>query len=240
MKNTLAAGVSSNHLEQPVICKDNSTCAPLSTCCKMNNQEYGCCKYSEAECCERHCCPKGTSCGRRVGECKPKPNTRMLNWHSVEIKAQKFDTDSSVGTPNARVYVCPGSETQCSNGTCCLKPDSTFSCCPYYNGTCCGSHGWCCPQDYTCDPKAEACIYNDDLKMKEEKTEKPCNPEICSPKIHTCCGDGCCPLPQGNCCDNMKHCCPKDFKCQPNGYSNIPVCVRDDINLDAVEKIPNF
>ncbi len=238
-KKTKSLSSPSKVLEQPIVCKDNSTCNPLSTCCKMTNGEYGCCKYFEAECCENHCCPKGLSCGGKFGECLPKIKTLKTNWHTIELKALKLDDDSSsFGITNTRDYVCPGGETQCNNGTCCAKADTTYSCCPYLNGTCCGTHGWCCPQDYTCDPKAEACIYNDDLKRKEKKS---CNPDICSPTIHTCCTDGCCPLPDGNCCDNMTHCCPKDFKCHLADYSNVPVCMRDDgTTVDAVNKIPNF
>ena len=97
-------------------------------------------------------------------------------------------------------------------------------------GTCCGTHGFCCPQKYTCDDKLEACTLNDQeiklepIKLKRFKkslnvllkTSSEINSADCHDSIHycsdnfTCCSGnvkgvknfGCCPVKDGVCCND--------------------------------------
>jgi len=155
--------------EPPVICKDNSTCPPLSTCCEFGEGMYACCQYDEAVCCDEYCCLKGFTCGVEIGDCvDPRKLRRTFNWHRIELKAAQslelLHSESFLNVvPEA---VCPGGEVPCDQGTCCQKGDSSYACCPYEKGTCCGSHGYCCPQGYTCDPKMETCTLNGDDDAK--------------------------------------------------------------------------
>ena len=127
----------------PIVCPDNSTCDPLKTCCLFLNlgNSYGCCPFSDGVCCPdfNYCCPGNTQCGKQYGECNPinkmiKSNF-LLNWHTVEDKAQKIEGKKAKNTD-----LCSITETKCLNSF------GNYSCCPYNNGTCCGSEGWCCPE----------------------------------------------------------------------------------------------
>jgi len=75
----------------------------------------------------------------KYGECTPinqmvKPGF-LLNWHTVEDKAQNIEDAKFKNTDS-----CSISQTKCLNSF------GNYSCCPYNNGTCCGSEGWCCPE----------------------------------------------------------------------------------------------
>ncbi|XP_017580535.1 progranulin-like [Pygocentrus nattereri] len=54
-----------------VRCDARSGCPAGSTCCKMLNGEWGCCPYTEGQCCEdgKHCCESGFECDGSVS-CK--------------------------------------------------------------------------------------------------------------------------------------------------------------------------
>jgi hypothetical protein len=102
------------------------------------------------------------------------------------------------------VEICPESDR-------CSKPDGTYLCCPYKNGTCCGVHGYCCPGGkYICDdPKLETCrlpeasetvepvkvqgakfsrASSNFLKMFEKKQSVKCDDGIhYCPDAYTCC-----------------------------------------------------
>ena len=52
----------------------------------------------------------------------------VLNWHRLQKEPlKKALTDVE----------------DCSESDRCSKPDGTYLCCPYNNGTCCGVHGYC-------------------------------------------------------------------------------------------------
>ena len=221
--------------QDPVQCPDNSTCDPLDICCELADNSFGCCPYTDGVCCKElsFCCPANTECGNSVGECRPKKiesRAFRTNWHTIEELAEKIG--SAQKFPSLSDFVCPGGETSCSpNSTCCEKADGNFACCPYKNGTCCGSHGYCCPHGYTCDAKLEACTLNEpDLKLKPTKLKRfkkdlnfllQMNPSIknsaeCEDSLHycpdsfTCCSAnvdgvisfGCCPVKDGTCCND--------------------------------------
>ena len=97
------------------------------------------CPYANGVCCpgSAFCCPENNSCGKNPGECVPNKllNTPYLNWHRIEVKAKHFIEnliEKTVQTPEA-----------CAKGTQCTKSDGSLDCCPYVNGTCCGSDGYC-------------------------------------------------------------------------------------------------
>lgn len=144
-------------LLDPLTCPDNiTTCDARATCCKeRETNSYGCCPYAKGVCCENSafCCPENTECTKNPGECLPKKKiiekTPYINWHSIEEKAKNLDI--------AKRNVASDSDCQSQ----CNKTDGTFGCCPYVNGTCCGTHGWCCPNGYNCDPKLEVCTLID-------------------------------------------------------------------------------
>lgn len=45
-------------------CPDGCACFDYETCCELPDGAYGCCPYSDAECCSdhEHCCPAGYRC----------------------------------------------------------------------------------------------------------------------------------------------------------------------------------
>lgn len=222
-------------LEPPLLCPDQTSCPPLSSCCEFSSGHYGCCPFKDGICCNdlQYCCPHGMKCGKVKGEClndDPRQYLTQFNWHTVELEAKIFGSYDSK-EPLRDAY-CPGGEVKCNNGTCCERSDSLYACCPYSNGTCCGTHGFCCPYEYDCDPKLEACIYKGD----DKNLGKTLNECIDS---YTKCEDdsSCCPLPDGVCCKN-DFCCPKDYECV-NASNGNTQCILGDIQFDAVKKINN-
>lgn len=131
-KNLLYSQKSKNVAVDPLLCPDNSTCDPLKKCCLLSNfgDAYGCCPYSNGVCCPElnYCCPENTKCGKQYGECVPVNQMLktgfLLNWHTVEEKAQIFDNKKTRPTGD----VCGITETKCLNSL------GNYSCCPYNNG----------------------------------------------------------------------------------------------------------
>lgn len=66
-----------------ITCPDNSTCDDSMTCCKVNEQQFGCCPYPNAVCCqdEVHCCPNDYLCDVVEQHCIPKKK-----WLSNVVK----------------------------------------------------------------------------------------------------------------------------------------------------------
>jgi len=113
----------------PLVCPDGTSCDARNTCCATDANSYGCCPFPNAVCCKdsAFCCPEGHTCGDKPGDCLPQKSFMKIpftNWHLVEVKAEKFGQE-------------------CSEENKCNKPDGGFECCPYTNGTCCGTHGYC-------------------------------------------------------------------------------------------------
>lgn len=84
-------------------------------------------------------------CGTYPGECIPKKNNfvlkdlRVLNWHRIERKSVKRDLIDG----ESRYQYLKEFKEDCPEANRCIKPDGTYLCCPYKNGTCCGTHGYC-------------------------------------------------------------------------------------------------
>ena len=120
----------------------------------------------------------------------------MTESDKLLLKANKISKDE-----------CPGS---CSNSsTCCQTVTGNFACCPYNKGTCCGTHGYCCPEGYTCDdPNKETCLLSDNLLKKPIKLVKPKSTDFKRSKliVENLSDDQECP-DQVNYCDYGYTCC---------------------------------
>lgn len=186
----------------------------------MADDSYGCCPYPDGVCCSElsFCCPSNTVCGKFIGECLPNNS-----WETIELKAQTIT--EVLKEKEIKVTTCPGTELEC-NGTCCTNTYNDYACCPYANGTCCGSGGLCCPNGYNCNPRDETCTYDDPDRVEATKifnyrgnsrrVARQNNAEEmmveCEDAIHycpdssTCCKTkdtyGCCAIQNAVCCDD--------------------------------------
>ncbi|CAF3737356.1 unnamed protein product [Rotaria socialis] len=123
-----------------ILCPDHekSICPEETTCCELNDHSYGCCPYRQASCCSNkiHCCQKGYSCDESGSRC-----IRHLNF----IEKQNIKSQRLISLSIVQEQICPDEKTICSlNSTCCPNKNEqiiSYSCCPYSNGTCCGSNG---------------------------------------------------------------------------------------------------
>ncbi|GAB6030458.1 hypothetical protein CHUAL_007325 [Chamberlinius hualienensis] len=119
---------------------------------------------------------------------------------------------------------------------CDVTQDNSTWCCPYTDGVCCNNTKACCPKGATCKPDFGLCIprnkmgllmidqlyspvplqfQNSKLRIKWEVCPSK---KMACPGKSTCCpgpyiGYDCCPLVQGVCCGDFKHCCPFDTTC---------------------------
>lgn len=184
----------------PVLCADGvTTCDPLDTCCKMSDGSYGCCPYTDGVCCTdlSFCCPGDSVCGKKIGECLKK----IYSMKEIEALAPEIKKKSDC------------------DGTVCQDQSGQSTCCPYRNGTCCGSHGYCCPNGYNCNSKDETCqMIDPDVSkpiLSAEKFDKnlndlksiQCNDTVhYCPDTSTCCKTqdsyGCCAIQNAVCCDD--------------------------------------
>lgn len=188
---------------------EKSICPEDTTCCPLSNSSYGCCPYAQASCCsdQKHCCAEGYSCDESGSRC-----IRHLTLTSL-IKIDE--------------QICPDGITKCSiSSTCCPNKENsqtTYSCCPYAKGVCCGSNGSsCCPFKYICNEQQLSCQLNSTNPLKEDRSIHQCGTSNLScPFNQTCCQISqsnqdqyaCCIHPHGVCCNDGRHCCPKDTKC---------------------------
>ena len=208
---------------QNVVCPDRkSECGDSSTCCMLDSGEYGCCPVPNAECCKdgEHCCPEDYSCKTDAGTCvKGDKVVAMLKKQPALIKAPQN-------------IVCPDQKSECgNNSTCCLLHSGEYGCCPVSNAKCCEDRVHCCPQSYECKPGTGTCEKGDLVVAMFKKqpaivknttpprsSTVPCPDKSTCSDQSTCCklksGQyGCCPQPNGVCCDDGVHCCPTGFTC---------------------------
>jgi len=122
-------------------CPDG-TCDSDQTCCQLANGDFGCCPYSNADCCsdKAHCCPNGYTCDIPNQRCVQGKN--ILSFQSL---TQKVRDDCPDGTCD-------------SDQTCCQLANGDFGCCPYSNADCCSDKAHCCPNGYTCDIPNQRCV----------------------------------------------------------------------------------
>lgn len=159
--------------------------------------------------------------------------------HRIELKAEQMPQ-----VEENSASACSLS-TPCKNTTtCCDKPDGSYSCCPYPNGICCGSHGYCCPDGYSCaDPKLETCVLNDDLKKSQvepikmsqtkSKTKKSTNKKITLLSLTGRNEDDVpCPDDELNFCERGHTCCKANSNSNAVGCcpSEGATCCSDGVN----------
>jgi len=190
-------------------CPDGQyTCPEDTTCCALADGSYGCCPYRQASCCSDkiHCCGEGYSCDESGSRC-----IRHLSLIPLSISDEQ---------------TCPDGITKCSlSSTCCPNKNNdkaAYSCCPYARGVCCGPDGSsCCPYKYICDEEHLSCQLNETISSENEILNRCGSSNVICPFHQTCCKISqsnddqyaCCAFPHGVCCEDGRHCCPKDTKC---------------------------
>ncbi|XP_072926768.1 granulin b isoform X2 [Hemitrygon akajei] len=184
------------------VCLDNTECPPEYSCMPTSKGTYGCCPLTGATICKdlEHCCPKGYKCDLGKAKCK-------------KTGFEELPLVSGVGNlRTAEIELC--GNMSCSEGyTCCTSNDFGWGCCPMKNAVCCDNQ--CCPKGFQCDKERKTCI-----KLIDENVKAIICPDGESecPYGSTCCllaneQWGCCPLEKAVCCDDRKHCCPADTRC---------------------------
>lgn len=124
-------GVGKQKLDHHSCSNSLFSCPSYFPCCQLSEHKYACCPIMSGVCCEdrEHCCPKGTACGDK----------------SVCVPLQ--DTVTKAGK-----IVCPGGNFTCPTGySCCMGPDSQWTCCPLLNAVCCKDNVHCCPSGSVCN-----------------------------------------------------------------------------------------
>ncbi|XP_065287821.1 progranulin-like isoform X4 [Dermacentor albipictus] len=223
-------------------CEDGSLCPDGATCCKIDDEAWGCCPYEFGQCCEdgRHCCPTGYSCDGANSSCTHKVTQKRLFGTVLERvpplardQRDQVSGESSVG--NIR---CPDGNYCLDGQTCCLLASGHYGCCPYQHAECCSDHSSCCPEGYKCRVSTHQCVQattNHTVAMV--KKVDPIVPALTSVaslrnelfvKNIRCpdgnyCNDGqtCCLLTSGQygCCPYAHaQCCSDHESCCPEGY----------------------
>ncbi|CAF4602157.1 unnamed protein product [Rotaria socialis] len=205
LKNILSSKIIIRNLSlslSTIQCSDEkSICPEETTCCELNDHSYGCC-YS--------CDESGSRC------------IRHLNF----IEKQNIKSQRLISLSIVQEQICPDEKTICSlNSTCCPNKNEqiiSYSCCPYSNGTCCGSNGsFCCPYKYICDEKQLTCQLNKTIHIDNQFLNKCGSSNFVCQFNQTCCKTSqstydqyaCCDFPHAVCCDDGQHCCPMGAFC---------------------------
>ncbi|CAF3466975.1 unnamed protein product [Rotaria socialis] len=214
-------------LPNAVCCNEKSICPEETTCCELKDHSYGCCPYRQASCCSDkiHCCQKGYSCDESGSRC-----IRHLNF----IEKQNIKSQRLISLSIVQEQICPDEKTICSlNSACCPNKNEqiiSYSCCPYSNGTCCGSNGsFCCPYKYICDEKQLTCQLNKTINIENQLLNKCGSSNFVCQFNQTCCKTSqstydqyaCCDFPHAVCCDDGQHCCPMGTFCDNKSYGCI-------------------
>uniref|UniRef100_A0A3B3VYI3 Granulin b n=1 Tax=Poecilia latipinna TaxID=48699 RepID=A0A3B3VYI3_9TELE len=221
-----------------VECPDKKTvCPDGTTCCQMTNGSFGCCPMPDAVCCSDHihCCPSGTKCDLKHSTCVLRTcfNVKFLFCLSVHA------------------VPCNASVACADGNTCCKSPTGKWACCPLPQAVCCKDHLHCCPSGTVCNLAASTCDHPSGVALMPLLSNTPvfplltendkCDESTSCPGNATCCKTvsgawACCPLPkvswtlvmkfifffQGECCADMKHCCPVGYSCDLKARSCTP------------------
>lgn len=199
-----------------VECPDKSFhCNSTSTCCPLLNQEWACCPFEKAVCCSDmlHCCPENTTCDVAGGQCV-KTSAMVM---------QRLNSES-----HSKRVTCSSGLVSCLGGTCCKNIFGIDACCPHPEAVCC-NNGHCCPKGTRCDGSTDSCLPSTSVptpltpnaSSREPINLCPDGKSVC-PKDKTCChliddSFGCCPLANGTCCADRRHCCPAGSVCTGTG-----------------------
>lgn len=227
-------------------CPDGHPCPEKFTCCKVPDQGYGCCPYSEAVCCTDyiHCCPKGTNCNTTLGTCDVEkrkslsvPAFSLVTKQLAHVPHIPKKEEVQKTASNVSSVVCPDEQYLCPDGnTCCQLQSGAYGCCPMDHATCCSDHMNCCPHGYRCF--AGGCELNpaqDDAplirkispakktaKKEPQQTDDDLQIVICPDKLSVCPDENtCCDIGGGfyGCCPMPKAtCCEDKAHCCPHGY----------------------
>ncbi|CAF3527016.1 unnamed protein product [Rotaria socialis] len=226
-------------------CPDKqSYCPDNETCCLLSSGQYGCCPLPDAVCCNDnlHCCPNGYTCDVEHSRCQKgfvnsydilcpdryscdESGSRCIR-HLNFIEKQNIKSQRLISLSIVQEQICPDEKTICSlNSTCCPNKNEqiiSYSCCPYSNGTCCGSNGsFCCPYKYICDEKQLTCQLNKTIHIDNQFLNKCGSSNFVCQFNQTCCKTSqstydqyaCCDFPHAVCCDDGQHCCPMGAFC---------------------------
>ncbi|XP_052681912.1 neurogenic locus notch homolog protein 2-like isoform X3 [Crassostrea angulata] len=240
-----------------VMCPDGaSECEDGQTCCLLASGKYGCCPIQDAVCCSDHvhCCPQGTKCDIQEKKCigKPAANLGVISMDMIQIQGkgqEKSHLELLLKLPTENVE-CPDGQSECKTGqTCCKTAAGNYGCCPLPKAVCCSDMKHCCPEGTTCDVSSGKCkrgnTYVMDWMDKQPAVVRA-GSVMCPDGQHeckdgqTCCklasGQwGCCPIPKAVCCNDGKHCCPENTKCEVSQGK----CTRGTgLVLDWFEKLP--
>ncbi|XP_051543149.1 progranulin-like [Myxocyprinus asiaticus] len=210
------------------MCDDHTSCPGDDTCCYMNKlSKWGCCPLPKAVCCEDsgHCCPSGYKCNEKKTSCTKAYHE--IPWYR---KQEARITERSGVSSGVKDVKCDSTTSCASGSTCCKLPTGEWGCCPLVEAVCCNDHEHCCPQGYTCNLEFGTCIKPSDVhtipliqihrQFKMQSEEVVCDATTRCSIAQTCCriSDStwaCCPYKEAVCCNDMKHCCPMGYKCDP-------------------------
>jgi len=165
----------------------SGVCSDHQTCCSSNNDGgFGCCPYSNAECCsdQIHCCPSGYSCDVSHSRCV-KDELESVLFTLQDIKQ----------------CLCSSTETCCDFG------EKTMSCCP--NG--CDLVNKRCMNQIN---ELSSLFVEIQLPKDECPTNTCSDSETCCEMSGG--QYGCCPYPSAVCCSDERHCCPGGYRCDEN------------------------
>ncbi|XP_043089794.1 granulin a isoform X13 [Puntigrus tetrazona] len=220
-----------------VNCDSSHICPDSSTCCKNIDGEWGCCPLPEAVCCKdgEHCCPTNYKCDVIKVSCIK--GDVVIPWYN-KLSAQSTPTPSlDLGTVE-----CDEQSSCSADSTCCYLSTGEWGCCPFPEAVCCPDQEHCCPGGYRCDLRRRSCIkttwlhveivplshIDDQNPQSTVSKDIQCGGGYSCKDSDTCCPTsettwGCCPSPQAECCDDMKHCCPAGYKCGAGGTCTLAV-----------------
>ncbi|XP_028310063.1 granulin a isoform X1 [Gouania willdenowi] len=251
-----------------VECPDKGNCDEGQTCCSSPNNEYQCCPFEQAECCEDHihCCPSYTVCDQISSSCinatvsipwmdrtsAAHPTTETSFWQDWLRTKQGKQKDNNI--------TCNGTSL-CPDGcTCCMGTVQKWECCPLPQAVCCADYRHCCPHGQRCNLANQRCdtdlesmpwfekipaiqrkdVVVKDVEVKEVKVKNvSCDQTAACPDKTTCCKT----LDGGwGCCPFPNAVCCSDYRhCCPHGQKCNLEKQRCDTDLQSLpwfEKIP--
>uniref|UniRef100_A0A8C1VA43 Granulin b n=1 Tax=Cyprinus carpio TaxID=7962 RepID=A0A8C1VA43_CYPCA len=182
----------------------------------------------KAVCCKDgdHCCPNGYTCNEKKTSCYKA--SHEIPWFTKQEARVLKGSEVLFGDEDVKC----DSTTSCASGsTCCKLPTGQWGCCPLVKAVCCEDHEHCCPQGYTCDLEFGTCVKASGLhsvlltRLQTHTDTRPEEEVLCDAstrcsKTQSCCrlSDStwaCCPYKEAVCCEDMKHCCPVGYRCDP-------------------------
>lgn len=230
-----------------VTCDPTHACPDETTCCKTKTEDWACCPFPKAVCCDdhEHCCPSGTTCDVATQSCLEgsgstpmQPKIPSFTTSTTMKAASRFTEVTAVDEkkPEEDEVKLNKGEVQCDahtscpeSTTCCfMKSSQRWGCCPLAQAVCCSNGVNCCPKGYKCDRNQTACIKGEVVIPWYTKlpavTSVPANPSSVKCDGQTQCPEHttCCQLSSGDwgCCP-LEHavCCQDRTHCCPQGYT---------------------